>query len=350
MERLEAKVLRLTPPLGDLGEIGSDELVVAFVAAMAESVTWQVHTKRELDLPSPHLGSVAACLLRLRLGDESARDRPDYKSVLATIYAAMRREATAGLFEVGKTWEGRHNSTRDWFLSPAGRQRAQEIAPAALKGQRRKLHYWLDHDRPVSLEVARTLALVDRVPRPPFVEEMEAQLPKFMATRRAEQAKGRQSYIRWVERTRKRGEPVRLWFEDGEVLEAVRTLAADGELVSGANIMDELAPGKRTMTELGRLSYQLTRLHRAGKIRRDDRYQSAAGGCPMSDSDLVLRLVCAPCGVESEGRADGWRALLGMEDDDYGGRRGVLPGVRPGGVRGAALASSRARGPAASPA
>ena len=30
----------------------------------------------------------------------------------------------------------------------------------------------------------------------------------------------------------------------------------------------------------------------------------------------VLRLTCAVCGVESKGKARGWRALLGREDDD----------------------------------
>lgn len=33
-------------------------------------------------------------------------------------------------------------------------------------------------------------------------------------------------------------------------------------------------------------------------------------------SAVVTRLTCAVCGVESEGRARGWRALLGREDDD----------------------------------
>lgn len=33
-------------------------------------------------------------------------------------------------------------------------------------------------------------------------------------------------------------------------------------------------------------------------------------------SAAVLRLTCAVCGVESEGRARDWRALLGREDDD----------------------------------
>jgi hypothetical protein len=31
---------------------------------------------------------------------------------------------------------------------------------------------------------------------------------------------------------------------------------------------------------------------------------------------LLHRLVCESCGAVSEGRAEGWRALLGREDDD----------------------------------
>lgn len=273
----EIKALRALPPVPDISDLTVDELLVAFVSAIAvrhEQVGWH-----RAGLHPWHVSDVCESVLfrrgvlpPLACWGESRRG---YNEAQARVREIMGQARDEGMLEYGLPFEARHahSSTGEWFMSRKGLARV--IALNSGVG--------VDWDtcgvkeaKKMEIDVTRAARRLQRRQRPLFVEEVEVLQPQWMNERRAAERQGRRALRVWLAERRKHDQPAMLWFTDDEVAAAVTKMRE----ATSREIMERLAPGDRLKGEVARFSYQFVRLAREGRLIRIDakppRWASAA--------------------------------------------------------------------------
>lgn len=288
-EEEEKRELLAKPPL-DLSDLTIDEVLTAHVTVVAgftsqypraRAIHWHVDTSDILE-----------CVLYARGEAPPFRifggERSGLESARRAVRNMLKKAREEGYVEYGLPFEARSRSGKGyWFLTRSGLKRVAKSAPATAP----YFGWGAGKYEREEVDLPRAVRLLRRHPRPLFVEEVKALIPGWMEERRAAQKQGRRAYRAWLRERRENGRPGMLWFEDSEVEAAVHRLCRRQETVTAVQAMDELAsadkPGDRLKGEMERMSYQLTRLHRQGRLSRSKRKGAPPQWSPANSNPVA---------------------------------------------------------------